>query len=313
MLNGDGGVLPRGARRFPLARPGPPPPVIGPTGTVIGLGRMSLGIAFKSPEGIVLAADSRVTLNALRQDQSGQKFVIPATFDYATKLLTVKDQTHVAAITYGVGALDTPEGPRTAHSFMPEFEDELRAGNCKRLPTEDFSRRLSGFFLKQHQSGRAGPAGPGNDMVFVVGGYDEGQPYGRLFEFFIPSRPDPTERHAGDFGAVWGGQREIVDRILNGWDDKLLFLLKNELQLDDARMGALQAKLGPQIGLPIPYAFLPLQDTVDLATMLIRTTINTQRWMVDVRGVGGEIDVVRITRIEGVKSVQTKSIHGENR
>ncbi len=277
---------------------------------------MSLGIAFKGPEGIVLAADSRVTLNAVRQDAGGQKLVIPATFDYATKLLTVKDaaQDHVAAITYGLGALNTAEGPRTAHSFMPEFEAELRAVKQKRLSSEEFSKRLSDFFCLQYQAGPNPPANTGNDMVFVVGGYDEGQPYGRLFEFYVPSRPAPVERHSGsEFGAVWGGQREIVDRILNGGDEKLFLLLKNELHLDDAGILALRTKIAPEIGLPIPYAFLPLQDTVDLATMLIRTTINTQRWMIDVRGVGGEIDVVTITRTGGVQPVQTKSIHGENR
>ena len=67
---------------------------------------MSLGIAFKGPEGIVLTADSRVTLHAFR-DVGGQQFVIPATFDYATKLLTVEDgekPTYVAAVTYGLSA-----------------------------------------------------------------------------------------------------------------------------------------------------------------------------------------------------------------
>lgn len=47
---------------------------------------MSLGIAFKGPEGLVLAADSRVTLNASRT-VGAQTLIIPATFDYATKLL----------------------------------------------------------------------------------------------------------------------------------------------------------------------------------------------------------------------------------
>ena len=80
---------------------------------------MSLGIAFKGPEGIVLAADSRVTLNASRKD-GNKEVVIPATYDHATKLLRVSHQKHVGAITYGLGAISNKE-PRTAHSFLPEF------------------------------------------------------------------------------------------------------------------------------------------------------------------------------------------------
>ncbi len=50
---------------------------------------MSLGMIFKGPEGIVLAADSRVTLNATIPN-SNPLIQIPATFDYATKLLKVE-------------------------------------------------------------------------------------------------------------------------------------------------------------------------------------------------------------------------------
>jgi len=64
---------------------------------------MSLGIAFKGPEGIVLAADSRVTLMAIAQQQGPQvaptgpalQVQIPVTYDNATKLLRVQGQDHV--------------------------------------------------------------------------------------------------------------------------------------------------------------------------------------------------------------------------
>ena len=72
---------------------------------------MSLGIAFKGPEGLVLAADSRVTLLAQVQGVAvlqGAQVVMPATFDNATKLLSVPSQKHVAAITYGAGAIGAP-------------------------------------------------------------------------------------------------------------------------------------------------------------------------------------------------------------
>lgn len=60
---------------------------------------MSLGIAFKGPEGIVLAADSRVTLTG----QAGSNLLIQAHYDNATKLLKVRDHDNVGAVTYGLG------------------------------------------------------------------------------------------------------------------------------------------------------------------------------------------------------------------
>src|ERR1019366_3678269 len=113
------------------------------------------------------------------------------TFDNATKLLKVNGQEHVGAITYGAGAIGQQE-PRTAHSFMPEFEGSLPAN--QRLSVQDFARRLSEFFVARWTGANMpNPVPLGQDMVFLVGGYDEGAAYGRVFEIYVPSRPDPRE------------------------------------------------------------------------------------------------------------------------
>src|ERR1051325_6244382 len=110
---------------------------------------MSLGIALKGTEGVVLAADSRVTLfGQLPGAAPGQQMVIPATFDNATKILKTQCQKYVAAVTFGAGAIGQTE-PRTANSFMPEFEAEI--ANEGRLSVETFAAKLGQFFLKQWQ------------------------------------------------------------------------------------------------------------------------------------------------------------------
>ena len=96
---------------------------------------MSLAVAFKASEGIVLAADSRVTLTVgLTLPGNPNNWLVPATYDNATKLLTVSGQKYVAASTYGVGVIGLQE-PRTAHSLLPEFEAKLAPN---RLSVEDF-------------------------------------------------------------------------------------------------------------------------------------------------------------------------------
>jgi hypothetical protein len=275
---------------------------------------MSLGIAFKGPEGIVLAADSRVTLTSQIQPPAelGQSppppILLPSTYDNATKLLRVNGQDYAGAVTYGMGALGQRE-PRTAHSFIPEFEEELRTANVSRLSVSDFSSKLSGFFLRQWQAimpqNYQGP-----DMVFLVGGYDDGAPYGKVFEFYIPSRPNPVEQNAGQFGIVWGGQRQFTDRIIQGFDDQLPSMVLSHLNLPAGQEQALRDYLKSQLTARIPFAFLPLQDCVDLSMALIQITIAIQSWIVDVRGVGGLIDIATITRTKGFQPVQLKSIHG---
>ncbi|HYY27230.1 MAG TPA: hypothetical protein VE860_04760 [Chthoniobacterales bacterium] len=96
---------------------------------------------------VVLAADSRVTLFAgVPNPASGQQIAVPATFDNASKMLRVKGQDFIGAITYGAGALGTAE-PRTASSYMPEFEAELASE--ERMTVEAFAEKLGAFFQKQ--------------------------------------------------------------------------------------------------------------------------------------------------------------------
>lgn len=265
---------------------------------------MSLGIAFKGPEGIVLAADSRVTLMG---QIAGNNAMIPAYFDNATKMLRVSKQTHVGAITYGLGALGDKE-PRTAHSYLPEFEAEL-ANEKPRLPVKEFARKLSDFFMRQWAATNT-PA-QADPMVFLVGGFDEGDAYGRVFEVALPNSPVPVERSPGDFGITWGGQAEIAGRLLNGYDPQLEALTKTHVHLNAAQTTNFRQKVLGSLVMPIPYQFLPLQDSVDLAIFLIKTTATLQRWAIGVRGVGGAIDVATITRTDGLRAIQEKEIVGE--
>ena len=264
---------------------------------------MSLGIAFKGPEGIVLAADSRVTLSGQTPDSN---LLVQAHYDNATKLLKVKDHDYVGAVTYGLGALGNKE-PRTAHSYLPEFETEL--ATQKRLSVEEFATKLGDFF--QHQWDAANTPAESEPMVFLVGGFDEGDAYGRVFELRIPTSPTPVEQNVTDFGITFGGQYEIAARLLGGYDPRLEALMKANVHLNAAQAANFKQKVLQGLAMPIPYQFLPLQDSVDLAIFLIKTTATLQGWATGPRGVGGAIDVATVTRTDGFRAIQEKQIKGE--
>lgn len=265
---------------------------------------MSLGIVVKGPEGLVLAAESRITLSTPRPD--GQRLHV--NFDNATKLLSFsKPNDCVGAVTYGQAAI----GLRTAYSFLPEFEAGLPEN---RLSVFDFTQRLSEFFLQQWREvmpdNYAGP-----NMTFVVGGFNEGEPYGKAFLFEIPGNPIPVEQNpdtdaGAGFGLIWGGQRELVDRLIQGYDSGVVDILSNTLNLEEQQIHQLRQALEP-LQMPIPLVAMPLQDCVNLAIFFIRTTITAQQLTVGIRGVGGPIDVAIITRNEGLQFIQRKKIVGE--
>ena len=266
---------------------------------------MSLGVIIKGPEGVVLAADSRVTLEAQKKDGP----TIPINYDNATKLLAFSEpHDYIGCVTYGVAVI----GQRTAHSFVPEFEQQVLAKKEKRLTVEEYSNQLSDFFSQRWKE--AMPSGHARaNMTFVVGGYDPDTAYGKVFLFEIPGQPTPKPRHPhdNDFGITWGGQLQVASRLIHGFDPDLLRILRQLLNLDDKKIDQLHGALKNDLQFPIPYAVLPLQDCVDLAIFLIRTTMIAQRLAIGIRGVGGPIDVAIITRTNGLQYVQQKLIRGE--
>ena len=146
---------------------------------------MSLAVAILGPEGVVLAADSRITLTAERPGAPP----LPVNFDTATKLLGFSEpHSYVGAVTYGTAVI----GLRSAHSLVPEFEVKLEKES--RLPVKEFADRLSEFFLGQWQ--KVIPEDyDGPSMMFIVGGFDPQAAYGRVFLVDIPNNPEPVERN----------------------------------------------------------------------------------------------------------------------
>ena len=130
---------------------------------------MSLVIAIKGPEGIVLAADSRVTLTSASNGRE-------AYFDNSSKLLTIGGtHTRVAALTYGAGSVSG----RMVSGLMSEFQQAI--GN-ERLSTLEYARQFSEFFTQQWNLGDNT-----SEFWFLVGGVDDDAPYGDLYSLMIPS------------------------------------------------------------------------------------------------------------------------------
>jgi hypothetical protein len=274
---------------------------------------MSLGIIIKSPEGIVLAAESRVTLSTPVTNAAGAQHIINNTFDNATKVLKFNDpNNYIGAVTYGQAAI----GFRTAQSFIPEFESKLKEKyNNQRLSILTIAQELSSFFLEQWNAAMPANANIPN-MIFNVAGFDDNEPYGKVFSFEIPKIPNPTEQNPSvngqhQFGITWGGQREIVDRMILGYDLRISEILR-QAGLEPDKVTEIQQRL-TALHLQIPVQFMPLQDCINLAYLFIRTTIDAQELTIGIRGCGGAIDIAKITKNEGFDFVQEKHISVDNK
>jgi hypothetical protein len=119
---------------------------------------MTLAIACKGPEGLVLAADSRIIITT-RLSDTKQDFV--ANFDNATKLFGIDKHPNVGILTYGSNVIGTAN-PRGIHGFMAEFEtrpsrrggnaadrSQLKAANRGQLKVAEIARELGKFYGDQ--------------------------------------------------------------------------------------------------------------------------------------------------------------------
>jgi len=260
---------------------------------------MTLAVVIKGYEGLVLAAESRLTLTIPRG-----KDVDRVTYDNATKVLEfAPPHEHVAAVTFGRGTVD---GVRTAASLWPEFEASLPS---ERLPVMTVAEELQRFFGSHLEPEPVA----GRPMSFMVAGFDNGHAYGRVLQVDLGQTVTPLEYLSGeDFGPVWRGQVSVVDRLFRGFDPTLPDIVGRHLDLEPRDMKVLREAVAA-LDLPVPWQAINLQDCVDLALIGISTTIDCQALWAAPRECGGPIDVAAITRTNGIRFLRRKELRVRDR
>jgi hypothetical protein len=234
---------------------------------------MSFIITLYTREGIVMASDSRLTLNAEIPTPGGPKTLLAAgVSDSSYK--TFLAQNRIGISTFGRadingapigGFIDTfirehlSEAP-TVTEFAKELNEHFRAFN----PIPDAGFHIAGYEISENGF---------KQMVYRVA------PFHNLVQISNPDTPagDPTQ------GAAWDGEGDILARLLQ------------PVFVKDAH-GSYQQL--PQF--QIPWQFFTLQDAIDFAVYAIRTTIDSVRFLPRAKTVGGPIDVLVIKPSEAI-------------
>jgi hypothetical protein len=228
-------------------------------------------------DGIILAADSRSTWF---QPEGVRARVIS---DNAIKLFTVGN---CAIATYGTAII----GPQSIAGLIDEFVAQL---DDTSIEAETLARELGDSFADRFNSAYPDfDADNGWALGFLVAGYN-GDGVGRLYEVLVPTREVTEHVSTQTLGGITRGQYDIVDRVIYGvdWHRLLVDGISEEVQ---ERLGQLRFHL-----------ILPstLQDAIDFAMFIIRTTIDMQRFSDGTLGnagsfptCGGPIRVLSVTR-----------------
>jgi hypothetical protein len=220
---------------------------------------VTIVIGVATPDGLVLAADSRTTF------ADGERHRI--TSDNAQKIFHLG---HMAVVTTGSAFI----GPHTIAGKMDRFIAQLgeRAGR----DLDRFIEALGTFFNDAFDESMNADQETwdtktqGFPIGFLVAGYDS-DGIGYIKELLIPG-PE-----LGDFaadtvscGTMWRGQTDVVGRLLNGVDWAALEATDEPLP-EDLRERLQNLTYNALSPITVP-------DAVDYATFLIRTTIDMQRF-----------------------------------
>lgn len=255
---------------------------------------MSITITLRIPEGIVLACDSLATVKAIPIPQ--EEFVEcpqcfgripyskivpppPTTFTVSetiNKLFSIRER--IGILSFGVSFITK----RSIQSHISDFERELsQEENIKEI-TEKlevyFRRELTCEIVDLSQI-------PPDEypLGFQIAGYDEDDlTNSKTYTLKIGQKSIIEPVHEGGYGCTLGGDGRIIQRL---WQDSL------------------------ENPLPLPnYQFFSLQDGIDYATFLVRTTIDAQKFLPMPKSCGGEIEVAIITPTGGFEWIKSKSL-----
>jgi hypothetical protein len=186
---------------------------------------VTIVVGLATPDGLVLAADSRTTAFP---DASSNRTRIAS--DSAEKVFLLCDR-------FAVATFDSAFiGERTIAGLMAEFIASLDGDVPDR--GHDLAVKLGEFFHSRYAKERAAQGRPivdgaeQSELGFIVAGYDGGG-IGRFHEVSIPG-PNVVELdvNTAEIGMLPRGQRDVIDRLLAGVDRDVLASLEVEIPAD---------------------------------------------------------------------------------
>ena len=306
---------------------------------------MSLVINTTTPEGIVLAGDSR-------QSYRNMKGMARIGSENAIKLFQINRRVGVGIT--GLAFLPDEGVQKNVSQYIEEFR---RSSKVKNMEVKDVARKLHHLFNDKYQwkdqlgqiktniqndlnskgctvlemkmedqllkfSFRT-PQGTiengvarADPIEILVAGYNPDGTH-QVYSVSIPGpvqKLRDSKKPGMEYGSSWLGQGDVAARIVLGFDGRI----QNVDFVKEAMQARSEQEIQSQLrGLEyaIQWGTMTLQDAIDFATLMIQTTSAIQRFSDginadpgDMPGVGGPFDVAVITPVHGFVWVKKKQL-----
>jgi hypothetical protein len=250
---------------------------------------MTFIITVNCNEGIVMAADSRLTIDrSYQQDDKTQIQTDIMVSDAHYKIFLAPNDVGIsvcgAASVMGVplaGYVERFIDEQVTQVLSSPVEDD---GVAEGLEVDGIATQL----LKYFRNFESPP-----DCMFHVAGYKtvEGKRVAQIWRVRIADNTAENTNENDSPGAIWGGETDIIYRLIQS-----VYYKKSDTEY---------AEMPPA---DIAFQYFTLQDAIDFAVYAVRSTVDTIRFLaLRPKTVGGPIDVLVIKPREA-KWVQRKEL-----
>lgn len=236
---------------------------------------MTIVTSVKVRDGLTLATDSMTQIH-----QDGRYIT---SYQNARKLFRIRDLP-VGAMSYGLGNI----GDHSVEGVVRDFCTGL-AANVKNV--QPIAERLYTHVMTLYDAQFAGvPDDELPALGFYIAGYGGGGPFAEQWEFLIPRDTGPFQVTPNQvFGANWRGIDIVFTRLYKGLDPRLIPALQAK-GFTDAEIDQLFASVEASVA----YDGMPVQDAVNFAAYIVKTTIGMATYESGVPSCGGPLQVATI-------------------
>lgn len=274
---------------------------------------MTLAIAIKVNDGIILAADSASTIIG-HNEETGEKGVW-IIYDNANKVFNLVKGVPVGAITWGAGSIGQASTETLAKDFrrLITDDDPNWTINSDDYSIEDIANKFKHFIYNNHYvpEFKEWPKKP--DIGFLIVGYSIKRPLPEVWQIDIENGKCHGPKKVAqedDVGIHWFGEIEAIGRLYKGFSLGLGDVLE-EAKLSPEKIQEVIDICNDRLIIPLATPPMPIQDAINLARFLVEMTEQFSKYTPGAPTVAGPIEIAAITKHEGFRWVERKHYYNK--
>lgn len=279
---------------------------------------MSVAVLIGVHDGLVLAADSASSLSlalapGIVVPGSGPAVGIGNVYDNANKIFNLVKGQPIGCITFGSGNI----GNASIGTLIKDLRKELtEKPHTWEFDVDEYTMEGVGNILAKflgNECEKLPEAARANTNIgFLLGGYskpgDLGESWSVEVQRGVPQPPKKL-RPDHEVGLSWGGQTEVLQRMVLGFSPQLFDVLARVTQPQQnaaVLKSQLEKVLAANLQANLVFPPMPIQDVIDLARFFVHAAIMFSRFSMGANIVGGPIEIAAITKHENFKWVSRK-------